>query len=153
LLIVLAIPLCAQAQEKAEKSNATAGTFGLRAGFSLDPDQFVVGGQMSVGKKLGIARVVPSVDVGFGNSITTIAFNADVLFNLNVEGTTFGLYGGAGPSVVYFDTDGGSSSWELGLSLVAGARMPFSSFPPTSLEARFGVGDIPDFKVLLILEF
>lgn len=152
-LLIVAIPLCAQAQEKTDQSGGTASTLGLRAGFGLDPDQFVVGGQVSMGKKLGIARVVPSVDVGFGNSTTTIAFNADVQFKLNVEGSSFGLYGGAGPTVLYWDNEGGSSDWELGLSLMAGARMPFKSFPPTSLEVRFGMGDIPDFRALLILEF
>jgi len=151
-LLVLLLPVVGRSQEKSESSQSSASTFGLRTGFSLDPDQFVLGGQVSMGKKLGIARVVPSVDVGLGNSLTTIAFNVDAQFRLNVEGSSAGLFLGAGPTLLYADPEGGNSAWELGLSLLAGIRLPFKSFPPTSFEARFGVGEIPDFKGIFILE-
>lgn len=147
----------AQSSDKSHSSStptsASTGTIGLRAGFSLDPDQFVAGGQVTIGKRLAIARIVPSVDVGFGSSLTTIAFNADAQFRLNVEGSSVGLYLGAGPTLLYADPEGGNSAWELGLSLLAGIRLPFHSFPPTSFETRFGVGDIPDFKGIFVLEF
>lgn len=144
-------PSPATAQDNS--TERTGGTVGLRAGFSLDPDQFVLGGQVSLGKRLGIARLVPSVDVGFGSSLTTIAFNGDVLFRLQVEGSKFGLYGGAGPSLVYSDADLGGSGWILGLTLIVGAHIPMKALPPTNLEARFGVGDMPDFRGLIIFEF
>ena len=151
LLVAALVPTLAHGQEKSS-SSGTTGAVGLRAGFSLEPDQFVVGGQVALGKKLGIARIVPSVDVGFGNAITTIAFNADAQFRLNVEDSKVALYLGAGPTVLYYDPEGGNSAWELGLSLLAGIRLPLGGFPPTSFEARFGVGDIPDFKGIFVLE-
>ncbi|MGD8867249.1 MAG: hypothetical protein PVI01_06455 [Gemmatimonadales bacterium] len=125
--------------------------FGLRAGLGLDPDQFVVGGQFSLGKSLKIFRVVPSVDVGFGDNRTTIDFNGDFLVRLIVEGTSFGLYGGGGPTLAFIDRSGGDSNWEFGLSLVAGLQVPLIPKKATNLEARFGIGDIPDFRLLLAI--
>ena len=152
--IALCAPVAlAQSGSRSDGGEKTTGTIGLRGGFSLEPDQLVVGGQVSLGQKLGIARIVPSVDVGFGSSVTTIAFNGDAQFRLNVEGSTFGLYLGAGPTLIYADPEGGNSSWKLGLTLLAGARMPFKRLPPTSFEARFGIGDVPDFKGVFVLEF
>jgi hypothetical protein len=152
-IITTALSVPASAQESSQKSSQAEVGFGLRAGASITPDQFVLGGQFSWGKEYSIFRLVPSVDVGFGSSITTIAFNGDLIFNLKVEGSNFGFYGGAGPTILYLDADGSNSSWELGLSVVAGAHMPFKKLPPTNLEFRFGVGDVPDLKILLIMEF
>jgi len=141
----------ALAQEKSSSEGATVGTLGVRGGFSLTPDQFVIGAQVSLGKKLGIARVVPSVDVGLGSSVTTIAFNGDLQVRLSVEGSKFSLYGGAGPTLLYTDDEGGSGRWDVGLTLLAGCHVPIRVLP-FNFEARFGVGDVPDFRGLIILE-
>jgi hypothetical protein len=125
--------------------------FGLRAGFGLDPDQFVIGAQVSLGKAFAITRVVPSVDVGFGDNVTTIDFNADFLLRLIVENTSFGLYGGGGPTLAFLDFKNSDSKWELGLSVVVGAQVPIIKKHATNIEARFGIGDIPDFRLLLAL--
>lgn len=125
--------------------------FGVRAGLGLDPDQFVVGAQFSLGKSLKIFRVVPSVDFGFGNNRTTIDFNADFLARLLVEGTSFGFYGGGGPTLAFIDHSGGNSNWELGLSVVAGLQVPLIPKKATNIEARFGIGHIPDFRLLFAI--
>ena len=125
--------------------------FGLRGGFGLDPDQFVLGAQFSLGKALSIARVVPSVDVGFGDNMTTIDFNADFLLRLIVEGTSFGFYGGGGPTLAYIDFKNSSSDWKLGLSVTVGAQVPILKKNATNIEARLGIGDIPDFRLLFAL--
>lgn len=125
--------------------------FGVRAGLGLKPDQFVVGGQFSLGKSLKIFRVVPSVDVGFGDNVTTIDLNADFLARLVVEGTSFGFYGGGGPTLAFFDRSGGGSDWEFGVSAVAGLQVPIIPTKATNIEARFGIGHIPDFRLLLAI--
>lgn len=127
--------------------------FGVRGGFGLDPDQFVVGAQFSLGKALSIARVVPSIDVGFGDNVTTIDFNADFLLRLTVEGTSFGFYGGGGPTLAYIDVDNAGSDWEVGLSLTVGAQVPLLKKNATNIEGRFGIGDIPDFRLLFAFIF
>lgn len=150
-LLVLVGWAPAWAEEKSENQGATMGTMGVRGGFSINPDQFVIGAQVSLGKKLGIARVVPSVDVGLGSSSTTIAFNGDLQVRLNVEDSKFGLYLGAGPTLVYADADGGNGRWNLGLTLLAGCHVPIKVLP-FDFEARFGVGEVPDFRGLIILQ-
>ena len=90
---------------------AQAG-FGLRGGFGLEPDQFVVGGQAEIGN-LAFARIVPSVDVGFGDNVTTIAFNGDFLLRVDIPDASIELYGGGGPTVLYADVSNGSSDWNL----------------------------------------
>lgn len=149
-VLALAIMLAAGSSALAQEEPSGLG-FGLRAGMGLDPDQFVVGAQFSLGKSLKIFRVVPSVDAGFGNSLTTIDFNADFLARLLVEGTSIGFYGGGGPTLAFIDRSGGGSRWEFGLSLVAGIQVPIISKKATNLEARFGIGDIPDFRLLFAI--
>jgi len=128
--------------------------FGVRGGFGLDPDQFVLGGQFTVGTKaFSIARIVPSVDVGFGDNVTTFAFNADLLFRFILEGTSFGLYGGGGPTLAYWDKKNAGSGWELGLSVTVGSQVPIFKKNATNIEARFGIGDIPDFRLLFAFIF
>ncbi len=150
LLFVILLGLNAS-NALAQDGQAPSGLgFGLRGGFGLDPDQFVVGAQFSLGKAFAITRVVPSVDVGFGDNVTTIDFNADFLLRLIVEDTSFGLYGGGGPTLAFLDFKN-DSKWKLGLSVVVGAQLPIIKRHATNIEARFGIGDIPDFRLLLAL--
>lgn len=151
LLFGLAIsPL--QAQEGGAGAHSGLG-FGLKAGFGLDPDQFVVGAQFSLGEPLGVFRVVPNFDVGFGDDQTTIDFNADFLVRLLVENTNVALYGGGAPTIAYRDVNQAGSEWEVGFTAVAGIQLPIFPGYGSNLEARFGVGDIPDFRLLFAFLF
>lgn len=134
--------------------------FGLRAGLGLDPDQAVLGAQVSLGKALHFFRFVPSVDVGLGD-VTTFSFNGDLLLRLIVEESSVGLYAGGGPTVTRFDRDGdgpgpgegAEDEWELGLTAVAGIQLPLIPGRATNLEARFGIGDAPDLRILFAIIF
>ena len=123
--------------------------FGLRAGMGLDPDQFVFGAQFSMGKPIGIFRFVPSMDVGFGNNQTVFNFNADFLVRMIIRDAPLELYGGAGPTLVFWDFKG-HSAWEVALSLVLGTQVRLSRSFASNLEARIGIGDTPDFRLLLV---
>jgi hypothetical protein len=133
---------------QAQSDGAAGLGWGLRAGLGLSPDQIVLGAQYSLGKKFKITRVVPSIDVGFGDNVTTVDINGDVLFRITVPDADFGFYGGGGPTMAFWDFDGGSQ-WELGLSLVLGTQVSLFKSNATNLEARFGISDIPDFRLLL----
>ncbi|MFQ5511212.1 MAG: hypothetical protein ACE5EO_05125 [Candidatus Krumholzibacteriia bacterium] len=133
----------------------TAGAQGLRpaigarTGFSVTPDQFTIGIQSQLGS-FSLGRFAPSVDFGFGNDVTVTAFNLDIQAGLlSFPGSSTGVYGGVGPTISILSPDRGSSDTEIGLSLVAGIKMPFSPLNYYNIEARFGVGDIPDFKLLV----
>lgn len=131
---------------------AAQARFGLRGGFGLGPDQIVVGGQVEVGK-LAFARIVPSVDIGFGDDVTTIAFNGDFLLRVNIPDASIELYGGGGPTVLYADVSNGSSDWNLGLTLVVGGRLPVGGRHAVNLEGRIGLGDVPDFRLIAAIIF
>ncbi|MEE9270680.1 MAG: hypothetical protein V3V49_10520 [Candidatus Krumholzibacteria bacterium] len=122
---------------------------GARTGFSVDPDQFTIGIQSQLGS-FSIGRFAPSVDFGFGNDLTVTAFNLDVQASLlSFPGSSTSIYGGAGPTLSILSPEGRGSDTEIGFSLVAGLKMPFSPLNYYNVEARFGFGDIPDFKLLV----
>lgn len=148
-ILLLTIVLLSLSFSNANAQGGDAPGFGIRAGLGLNPDQFVAGAQFSIGKKAGIARIVPSVDLGFGDNLTSIVFNCDFLFRLRVEDTSFGLYGGGSPTLVLYDYEGGSN-WEFGVTVVAGVEINLIKGHPNNLELRLGIGDVPDFRLLLV---
>ena len=128
--------------------------FGVRAGLGLDPDQFVIGGQAILGRAFKVARFAPSVDVGFGDDLTTLMVNGDFrvsLLTLPKAGAS--LYAAAGPTLAMYDSDKGGSDTEIGLTLTAGLRLPMSTLNAYNIEGRFGFGDIPDFRLLFGIMF
>jgi hypothetical protein len=136
----------ALAQDTLKVAPAPSLGFGLKAGVGIDPGQFVVGAQYSLGKALGIFRIVPNVHAGFGD-FTTFDLNVDFLARLVAKDSGFGFYGGAAPTFAFGD----ESYSEFGLTLVAGLQTPLLKTNATNIEARFGIGDLPNFRILLVL--
>ena len=114
-----------------------------RAGVGFTPDQFVVGAQALLRARLGVARLAPSIDVGFGDNVTATVINLDVLSKVLPVGKSVGLYGGAGVSFAIFSGDGASDS-QFGGTLVGGADFGNRFFG----EARFGLDEMPDLRLL-----
>ena len=137
----------ATAQSAGEPGGHSGLGFGLKAGVGFSPTQFVVGAQYSLGKGLGIFRIVPNAHLGFGDA-TTFDFNLDFLARVIAKDAGFGFYAGAAPSFVTWD--GGSG---FGVTLVAGTQLPILKGHATNLEARFGTGDVPDFRILAAIVF
>lgn len=128
----------------APQAGPVKAALGIRAGLSQGPDQFAVGAQAEVGS-LGLATIAPSIDLGFGDGADLTAVNLDLrwyLFPLPQTGIQF--YAAAGPTAIFV-----SSNSEIGLSLTAGAKIPMKGTGRYNVEARFGIGDIPDLKVML----
>ena len=121
---------------------ATAAQYGMRAGLSLSPDQFVVGGQMDLGAAIGATRLVPNVELGFGNSLTTVAFNGGLIYDF--PDTPWSLGGELGLNIA--DHSSGASSTDLGLSVLGDYRLGLSSGKTLILEAKLGLVDSADFK-------
>lgn len=135
-------------------SASARDSFGVRGGFGSGPDQIIIGGMIELGKPMGTATVVPSLDLGLGDNATVWAANLDLrwyLLPLPESGVKF--YGAAGPTIAAVSAGKGGSSTEIGLSLTAGARIPMRNKRRYNLEARFGFGDIPDFKLILGILF
>jgi hypothetical protein len=145
LLVALATsPALAQEAEPAAPAASSLG-FGIKGGLGLNPDQFVLGAQYSLGKALGVFRVVPAVHVGFGD-VTTFDFNVDFLARLIAKDSGFGFYGGAAPTLIV-----GDGFDEFGITLIGGVQVPIMKSRATNIEGRFGLGDLPDFRLLLTI--
>jgi hypothetical protein len=136
-------------------ANAMAAfNIGARAGYSSNPDQFVIGGQAVIGSVAPFIQLAPSLDLGFGNNVSTTALNIDLQFNLpSLPKISPNIYVGAGPTLVMANPDKGNSDTEVGISLVAGLRIPMAGISYYNLETRFGLNNVPDLKVLLGIMF
>ena len=141
LVTLLALPSFASAQ-------SSVGV-GLRGGVGFEPDQLVAGLQLALGPRMGVVKILPSVDLGLGDKRTTYSFNADVLFRLNLQGSSVAFFGGAGPTITYVDFEGPKSDWQTGISLIAGINSALSIARGADLEVRFGVADVPDLRIIL----
>ena len=73
-------------------SPAAAQAPGIRAGISVDPDQFFVGGHYETGPLVDRLHFKPNIEVGFGDDITLVGVNFEFVYKfLTRQGWT--LYG------------------------------------------------------------
>ena len=145
LALALALPVTAHA--------ATAfSTVGPHVGFSSDPSQIVLGGQLQLGDVAPQIDFVPGVDLGFGDNVTVISLNGDFHYRFEISGTQWAPYAGAGISLHFFSFDSGvvghGSDTVGGGSIILGADVPTKTGSRFFAEAKFGLGDGPTFKAL-----
>ena len=84
LVLILAFGALAAAPAHAA---ASLGGVGPRVGFSTSPDQLVIGGQLIVGEIAPDLTFDPSLEFGFGDNRTTIAFNFDLHYHFVISGS------------------------------------------------------------------
>lgn len=131
-------------------STASALMAGPRAGVSFVPDQLVIGGQAKAGLLTTGVGFVPGIEFGFGNDVTVVSLNGDFQLNLpNLPNSNVNFYILGGPTVSYFSPDDGDSDTEIGISLGGGLRVPIREESSYYIESRFGLGDVPDLKLLV----
>jgi hypothetical protein len=126
---------------------AAGYTFGVRAGLGLQPDQFVIGAQSRLGQFLPAVRFAPGFDIGFGDDVTTFTANGDFLVTLGLPKSPTAFYFGGGPTLTVYDFTSGSET-EIGVTAVGGLMLPMGSSNHYNLEARLGIGDVPDVRIL-----
>jgi len=146
LATAVALLLLATAPASAQEAEATTPTgkgFGLKAGVGGDPTQIVAGVQFVFDpRRLRLFRLAPNVHFGAGDETTT-DLNLDLLLRLpTAKGVA--IYGGGAPTTTI--TSGGDS--DLGGTWVIGAQIPVIKNRATNLEARFGAGGAPKFRLL-----
>ena len=125
---------------------AAAGDIGLRTGFSLSPDDFVIGGHYRTPPIAEYLYFVPSAEVGFGD-VTMVAFNADLHYLFDVK-SKLAPYVGAGMTINWFDSEGNSDT-EVGGGIIGGLLLGETSHGRPFLEGKLGLGDVPDAKFLV----
>ena len=148
LLVVGALVLLPVA---AHAASPVATAFGPRAGVSIDPDQLVVGGQLSLQEFAPDWSFDPSLELGVGDHLTVIAFNLDAYYHLRLAGSDWRPYLGAGLGVDFLSWDEplgkrDDSDTEIGLNAVAGFTIPAGPGDHWFTELRFGIGNIPTLK-------
>lgn len=144
-VLLAAIPAVGQA--------APVGTLGLRVGFSVDPDQVVFGGQYTVADVAPRLYFVPNLELGLGDDLTIITVNLPLHYHFDTQ-TTWALYAGGGLAISFVSRDApppadDDSDTEVGGELIFGAEAPARGNGQFFTELKFGLGDIPDFKVLV----
>jgi hypothetical protein len=121
---------------------AAQGAPGVRAGVSVDPDQFYFGGHYETGPLIDRLHFKPNVEIGFGDDIKLVAVNFEFVYKFPNKGP-WRLYAGGGPAINFYsfdNSDDGDS--EPGLNLLVGAEAASGLF----FEVKFGTIDSPDLK-------
>lgn len=129
---------------------------GVRGGATIDPDQVHLGAHLNAGQFVENVRFQPSLEVGFGNDLIVGQVNIDALYLFQPRPWRPYLGGGLGVAFIDFDRDfpgrrDDDLEVEAGLNLVGGFE--WGDNHRYLLEARAGVGDIPDFKVTVGFNF
>jgi hypothetical protein len=137
----LALFLAAVVLVLAAASPALAGV-GLQAGFSLEPENFLIGAHWKSKPLAESLFWVPSVELGFGD-VTMIAGNVDLHYEFKTQ-SKLSPYAGGGATINWFDSEGESDT-EFGGSLLGGIQLNQKMY----LEAKLGLGDVPDWKFLV----
>jgi hypothetical protein len=121
---------------------ASAQGPGVRAGVSVDPDQVYLGGHYETEELIEHVHLRPNLEVGFGDDVTTLAFNIEAIYKFSVASRRdMVFYAGGGPAINVYDFDNGSDT-QGGLNLLGGIE-----FGKVFVEVKGGLFDSPNLKV------
>jgi hypothetical protein len=114
---------------------------GVRAGASVDPDQFYFGGHVETRPFFDRLHFRPNVEIGVGNDATVIAFNFEFAYKFGGN-RTWNVYVLAGPALNIVDVDEDTDAGG-GFNLGLGVEHRSGLFG----EIKIGTIDSPDFKI------
>lgn len=144
---LLVTPLAAEAEDAVGYRG-----WGPRLGASVNPDQIVFGGHLDFGHFAGHIRLQPNVEVGLGDHQTWVSFNGDLAYTFNTDWGRWSPYlgGGLNLNVVDYEPPIGKhqSDTDLGISALCGIQKLLGGGDRFFLEAKLGLVDAPDLKVL-----
>jgi len=120
---------------------AAAQETGVRAGVSVNPDQFYFGGHAETGNLVGNLRFRPNLEVGVGDNVTLVAFNIEFAYHFPSQ-RSWHAYAGGGPALNFIRFRGDTDS-EGGLNLLVGVQHARGLFA----ELKVGTLDSPDVKL------
>jgi hypothetical protein len=115
---------------------------GLRAGVSVDPDQFYVGGHLETGPLVERLVFRPNAEIGFGDDVTLVAINLEFAWKFASPRSPWNFYAGGGPAINLYQFEGPGDDTEAGVNLLAGIENRSGLF----FEFKVGLADSPDFK-------
>ncbi len=136
-------------------ATAQEGSFGIRAGASVDPDQFVFGGHLQTNPIIPKLTFRPNLELGLGSNVTTVAINLEFAYWFPLQQHPFDIYAGAGPAMLIysFDRGGGPNDGNTdvkgGFNFLAGIQHKKGLFG----EIKLGAIDSPVFKITVGYSF
>jgi hypothetical protein len=136
LFVVIVSPRSAAAQTR----------LGVRAGISVDPDQFYFGGHADVAEITNRFWFRPNLEIGVGNSRTLFTFNGEFVYKPSTNWKEWVPYFGGGPGLVinsHHGEDNHGTDLGPGFNFVAGVEKRKGLLA----EMKFGVLDSPSFKL------
>ncbi len=126
------------------------GGVGIRAGASIDPDQFYFGGHLDVGPVVEQLWFRPNLEIGLGSNRTLVGVNFEFAYWLPLSDTPWKLYLGGGPAVNIIRSDqdrpgrlSGNTDVEGGFNLLVGFAHQEGFFT----EVKVGALDSPELKI------
>ena len=123
---------------------ASAQDFGVRAGVSIDPDQFYFGAHAQTAPLVDRLHFRPNAEIGVGDDVTVIAFNFEFAYFFPTT-QPWQFYAGAGPALNIVDSENdtdpkGGFNILLGVEHRKGLFAEFKVGTIDSPEIKFGVG-------------
>ena len=112
---------------------------GIRAGLSVDPDQFYIGGHVETMPLVDRLHFRPNVEAGFGDDITLVAINFEFIYRFPLR-QQWQVYAGGGPSLNVISD--GQSDTAAGFNFLIGAEQRGGLF----FELKIGAADSPGMK-------
>jgi hypothetical protein len=123
-------------------SPVAAQGLGVRAGASVDPDQFYFGGHYETRPLVDQLHFKPNLEIGIGDDVTTVGLNLEFVYKIPIDGSPWSLYAGGGPAVNFYSFKNNSTT-EGGLNVLVGVEAAQGLF----FELKLGALDSPDVKV------
>jgi len=123
---------------------AIAQTFGVRAGVSVDPQQFYFGAHGETPPLADRLRFRPNVEIGLGDDMTIAAFNLEFAYHFR-SAQPWNVYAGGGPALNAIKR-GRETDAEPGVNLLVGVAHEDGLFAEVKIGAldsprlKFGVG-------------
>ena len=114
---------------------------GVRAGASVDPDQFYFGGHIETGPIVDRIHFRPNVEIGLGNDATVIALNFELAYKFRTS-RPWQVYAFGGPALNIVDVNDDPNA-NGGFTLGIGVEHRQGLFG----EIKLGMIDSPDFKI------
>jgi hypothetical protein len=122
-------------------ATASAQDVGVRAGVSVDPDQFYFGGHVETAPLVDRLRFRPNVEIGIGDDTTLVGFNIEFAYFFPSR-NRWQIYAGAGPALNFIDRND-DSDVEGGFNVLVGVQHREGLF----FEFKVGALDSPDLKI------
>jgi len=158
-ILMVALPIWAEEpSETSSQSDIGWKGWGLRAGLTSDPDQFVGGVQFNLGEFRRHLRFQPDVELGFGDDVTTLFVTVPVYYRFKVD-QEFTPYAGGGVALGFVDRDlpptssADDTSFEIGGRATGGLEWNLSGGGAFAVELSLGFGDIHDAQVVAVWNF